>query len=704
MDATDPSAPSLESAAVARVAPQVSNDSIASSIDPPQATHQGWPVVTGPSMVTAPLPISTLPPRGLQFAHGHGHGNKAWGGNGGGTGSQHRRYSGPSSPVSPCGNPVGFQEVLRQTGKFVELTRSTNGSKFIRAAVQEGSDPNNLALIWAELFPSLTVLLLEDNGCYVIKSCMERLPQEDMNRAVAAIAADPQLLTSMCTHSLHTRRVVQYLLDTLSDSTFIIDLLARHISEIAMTQHGCIVMQRAMDVARGPSRDALFKGIYQNLVRFSMDPFANYVVQHLLQVGDQAQNSLEFSGQFIPNCVELSCNKYASNVMEKALYRLDEATQHNLLVAIYSSGENALKRMLQGFGNYLIQSSIALAPYKDVEFMAGKLRAVLPGTQFASKIEGCLELRLGKGVGIRSSATKSSPLSDSQQRPGRQIAHRVNSAPSPPEHSECSRQAACNQVAPQLSQVLRRQWVPRCTDYDCEPFLPGSRTVTVELRVLPTKIEKEDTTEDTRGNGSDHAPQAGGPVQPEPVLGNGSAGRTLYWYLSIPREEAAAILSLPAVQASLTSSDKTAPNLQLKAELHVTLAYFGHQPYLLHSEQQALLPFEGAEFPFSVTAIVVYPSLVVARVEASPEGDEGRTAGLFRICRFYFGDFCPPIFHITVALRKGVEPKQAGIWLHQLTQALPTAEEPRCYQVLAPPIKIRSRLSRVKKFKRGRED
>jgi len=191
-----------------------------------------------------------------------------------------------------------------------------------------------------------------------------------------------------------------------------------------MTQQGCIVMQRAMDVAQGRSRAALYHGIYQNLVRFAMDPFANYVVQHLLEVGDRAQNSQEFSGQFLQNCIELSCNKFASNVMEKALFHLDEATQHNLLFAIYSSGEDALYRMLQdSFGNYLIQSSIALAPYQDVQFMADKLRPVLQRTPYGHKIEGRLERRLkGKAVGTRSSAIgstfKSNAMTHSQQRRG----------------------------------------------------------------------------------------------------------------------------------------------------------------------------------------------------------------------------------------------------------------------------------------------
>jgi hypothetical protein len=257
-----------------------------------------------------------------------------------------------------------------------------------------------------ELQPCFADLLLDAHGCYVVKSILERLPPLELQQTIGMIAMDEQLVFSMCTHSLHTRRVVQYLLDSI-DCTFIINLLTAHCSEVATTQQGCIVMQRAMDIAQEPLRSGLFSAIYARLVQFSMDPFANYVVQHLLECGDRAMNSTAFGNAFAGHIVQLSCNKFASNVMEKALFHLTAEVQHTFLMEMYSGGDEVLFRMLQdSFGNYIIQSSIALASFKDVFFMSEKLRPVLQRTPYGHKIEARLDRRLkGKPVGTRSPLT-----------------------------------------------------------------------------------------------------------------------------------------------------------------------------------------------------------------------------------------------------------------------------------------------------------
>ena len=64
-------------------------------------------------------------------------------------------------------------------------------------------------------------------------------------------AHDHHLLYSMCIHSLHTRRVVQFLLESV-DALLVADVLVARCLEISMTQQGCIIMQRAMDVTPEP--------------------------------------------------------------------------------------------------------------------------------------------------------------------------------------------------------------------------------------------------------------------------------------------------------------------------------------------------------------------------------------------------------------------------------------------------------------------
>uniref|UniRef100_A0A7S1L9G5 PUM-HD domain-containing protein n=1 Tax=Neobodo designis TaxID=312471 RepID=A0A7S1L9G5_NEODS len=321
-----------------------------------------------------------------------------------------------AAAVGDSGVPPRFEELQAMEGQLADQARTAGGSSFIQAAIKESNDPRCLEFAWAELSASLGDLLLDAHGCYVIKTLLEALPRVEVDFVLGAISRDEQLGFSVCTHSLHTRRVVQHIIEHI-DGGFLCALMARHCAEVAMTQQGCIVMQRAMDNApQGPERDALFDAIAANLVAFAKDPFANYVVQHLMEVGERSETAGAMWKAFRGRVVELACNKFASNVVEKCLFHCTAEVQHEMLVEMYSGGPQVLHNMLQdSFGNYIVQSSIALATFRDIALIDDALRPVLAHTPYGHKIEARLDRRLkGKAVTARATA----PASSSQPSAG----------------------------------------------------------------------------------------------------------------------------------------------------------------------------------------------------------------------------------------------------------------------------------------------
>jgi hypothetical protein len=313
-------------------------------------------------------------------------------------GNAARHGGAPNHIVTP-------EELAAHLGTLVNLARTAAGSSFIQSALREGSPyaAENTVVIAGELLPQASSLMLDAHGCYVIKSVMQRLPPNDLRGFVKTIAHDHHLLYSMCIHSLHTRRVVQFLLESV-DALLVADVLVARCLEISMTQQGCIIMQRAMDVTPEPHRSQLFSIIFDHMVDFAVDPFANYVVQHMLEIGDKELVSSAVVRSFRGHVVRLSCNKFASNVMEKCLFHVHAEAQHELIAEMYDADEDVLYNMLQdSFGNYMIQSSIALATLKDVFFINERLRHVLQRTPYGHKIELRIERRLkGRPVGTRS--------------------------------------------------------------------------------------------------------------------------------------------------------------------------------------------------------------------------------------------------------------------------------------------------------------
>lgn len=314
---------------------------------------------------------------------------------------------------------VTTDELLSHCGTLVELSRTAPGSSFIQAALREGSAclAQNVNIIFNELQPAASSLLLDAHGCYVVKTLMERLSADQLEAFVGSITADPQLVYAMCTHSLHTRRVVQFLMDNVNVAP-VAEVLIQRCSEVSMTQQGCIIMQRAMDVTPEPLRAQLFSTIFDHLVEFSVDPFANYVVQHMLEIGEKVLCSSAILRAFRGNIVRLACNKFSSNVLEKSLFHITPDAQHDLLHEMYDVDEEVLHSMMQdSFGNYLIQSSIALATFKDVIYINDRLKNVLQRTPYGHKIELRIERRLkGRPVGTRSSQIGANSKTSRHQR------------------------------------------------------------------------------------------------------------------------------------------------------------------------------------------------------------------------------------------------------------------------------------------------
>jgi hypothetical protein len=267
------------------------------------------------------------------------------------------------------------------------------------------------------LLPVAQALLLDAHGCYVIKTLMERLPPANLQSFIGNITTDRQLMYSMCTHSLHTRRVVQFLMEV-GDIAPIADVLIHRCAEVSTTQQGCIIMQRAMDITPEPLKAQLFSTIFDHFLEFAVDPFANYVVQHMLEIADKELCSSAVLRAFQGNVVRLACNKFASNVLEKSLFHINSEAQHDILTELYDVDEDVLLAMLQdSFGNYFIQSSIALASFKDVNYINERLRPILQRTPYGHKIELRLERRLkGRPVGTRSSQIGANSKSSRQHR------------------------------------------------------------------------------------------------------------------------------------------------------------------------------------------------------------------------------------------------------------------------------------------------
>lgn len=98
---------------------------------------------------------------------------------------------------------------------------------------------------------------------------------------------------------------------------FIYDAVGAHCVAVGTHRHGCCVLQRCIDHASPSQKVDLINQITINAITLVQDPFGNYVVQYILDLGEP-RLAEPLINRFRGKVCSLSKQKFSSNVIEKA--------------------------------------------------------------------------------------------------------------------------------------------------------------------------------------------------------------------------------------------------------------------------------------------------------------------------------------------------------------------------------------------------
>jgi hypothetical protein len=96
-----------------------------------------------------------------------------------------------------------------------------------------------------------------------------------------------------------------------------------------------------------------------NAFTLVQDPFGNYVVQYILDLGEPTF-SQPLAQSFLGNVAALSRQKFSSNVIEKSIRTGDEITRRALIDEIMNPAD--LEKLLRdSYANYVVQTAMDYA-------------------------------------------------------------------------------------------------------------------------------------------------------------------------------------------------------------------------------------------------------------------------------------------------------------------------------------------------------
>ncbi len=324
--------------------------------------------------------------------------------------------SSPNDTISSSFAPAHDAPIISSKGNIIPLSKDQHGCRYLQQRVEiEGNDACKLIIEEAE--SRLCALMIDAFGNYLFQKLIEHATEEQRSHMLETVQGSllqaslnihgtrsaqkfievcgsnekhattimNELITHIVTLSTDTNgnHVVQRCLQHLSTKHkhAIYEISMKNIKTIACHRHGCCVYQRCIDSASGtflpddqqqngnhvgvedtPYKLKLIGQITDNAVELMQDPFANYVVQHVLQQTDEASRN-KIIKSTCGHLVMLSMQKFSSNVVEKCLLM----APHDILVQLIdelTESSNVVKLLRDSFANYVVQSAFSVGDDK----------------------------------------------------------------------------------------------------------------------------------------------------------------------------------------------------------------------------------------------------------------------------------------------------------------------------------------------------
>ena len=174
---------------------------------------------------------------------------------------------------------------------------------------------------------------------------------------------------------LNGNHVIQKCLNHLAaeDAQFIFNAVGANCIIVGTHRHGCCVLQRCIDHASGIQKAQLVRQISDNSHTLVQDPFGNYVVQYILDLGEPTFSHPVCRG-FLGQIANLSKQKFSSNVIEKCIRTTDGDTRQAMIKELMAGSE--LERLLRdSYANYVVQTAME---YADPELKDRLIDAIRP--------------------------------------------------------------------------------------------------------------------------------------------------------------------------------------------------------------------------------------------------------------------------------------------------------------------------------------
>lgn len=316
------------------------------------------------------------------------------------SGQQQPMFTPVYAPEGSYSDSVSYPVVNNLTDQFMAIvgsivpTACSGRGRHLLISIMRLQHLDKIQMIFDEVVPHINMLILDAQGCHIVRTLVEFLTPDQLAVFVSYIT--PSVVLEMATNSQHTRRVLQTLFERHKSPALrgIVDTITSDCVRLAMTQQGCIAIMRIIEHSLPEQRQQVVAKLIPELPALTMDAYGNYVVQCILQNFEPLSCSAVVCSAFAGHWVQLSCNKFASNVMEKVVRMIVGPSRAALVDELVFNTHNLQCLMQDGFGNFVLQAVIESSnDAGEFRIIADHVRPLLHTSPYGHKIDGKLKMK-----------------------------------------------------------------------------------------------------------------------------------------------------------------------------------------------------------------------------------------------------------------------------------------------------------------------
>ncbi|CCW66382.1 unnamed protein product [Phytomonas sp. Hart1] len=375
----------------------------------------------------------------------------------------------PTAMVSDSPSLEEFHQ--RFVGHIADMACTSSGKSFLQTLLR-ARDADVLDCVVKEFCEAgLNKIAIDNNGCHLLRAVVEQCSVEQVMTLVVCLSET--LILNMCTVSQYTRRTIQSLFQTHlnsgADLQLVLTVLSRNAAYLAATQQGCISLMRVYEVCDNPRKALIMEPLLPSLAYIALDPYGNYVVQCAIE-----HSTKMVAAQYVVNCFEghllcMSCDKYASNVVEKVIRFCGDvpAVRRMLLDELIYNPASLQEMVSDGFGNFVVQSLIESSQHPmELKRIYDRLKPALVNSPFATKIEAKLKAQQ-RCAGVRPSTIMDKVTNNNERDidwvsnqsgsfPMQQLSHKTHNLSSSPHPETLSKPSPLNNSCNRQGQKIGR--------------------------------------------------------------------------------------------------------------------------------------------------------------------------------------------------------------------------------------------------------